>query len=109
MKKAISAFAIITLIGVLCAGCAAESPDVSTSPDSETIRVTETTTPGEAAAQATSELILSGSNQNTDMPQQSESRKSSHLRRRKQTRNSSRRKLRQRSERPTRLPRQKSR
>lgn len=71
MKKAISAFAIITLIGVLCAGCAAESPDVSTSPDSETIRVTEVSTPGEAA-QATSELILSGSNQNIDMPQQSE-------------------------------------
>ena len=71
MKKAISAFAIITLIGVLCAGCAAESPDVSTSPDSETLRVTETSTPGEAA-QATSELILSGSNQNIDMPQQSE-------------------------------------
>lgn len=71
MKKAISAFAIITLIGVLCAGCAAESPDVSTSPDSETLRVTETSTPGEAA-QATSELILSGSNQNNDTPQQSE-------------------------------------
>lgn len=71
MKKAISAFAIITLIGVLCAGCAAESPDVSTSPDSETLRVTETSTPREAA-QATSELILSGSNQNIDMPQQSE-------------------------------------
>lgn len=71
MKKAVSAFAIIALIGVLCAGCAAESPDVSASPDSERIRVTETSTPGEAA-QATSELILSGSNQNIDMPQQSE-------------------------------------
>lgn len=71
MKKAVSAFAIIALIGVLCAGCAAESPDVSTSPDSETLRVTETSTPREAA-QATSELILSGSNQNIDMPQQSE-------------------------------------
>lgn len=71
MKKAVSAFAIIALIGVLCAGCAAESPDVSASPDSETLRVTETSTPGEAA-QATSELILSGSNQNIDMPQQSE-------------------------------------
>lgn len=71
MKKAISAFAIITLIGVLCAGCAAESPDVSTSPDSETLRVTETTTPGEAT-QATSELILSDSSQNNDTPQQSE-------------------------------------
>ena len=45
MKKAVSAFAIIALIGVLCAGCAAESPDVSASPDSETIRATETTTP----------------------------------------------------------------
>lgn len=71
MKKAVSAFAIIALIGVLGAGCAAESPDVSASPDSETLRVTETSTPGEAA-QATSELILSGSNQNIDMPQQSE-------------------------------------
>ena len=71
MKKAVSAFAIITLIGVLCAGCAAESPDVSTSPDSETLRVTETSTHGEAA-HSTSELILSGSNQNIHMPQQSE-------------------------------------
>ncbi len=71
MKKAVSAFAIIALIGVLCAGCAAESPDVSASPDSERIRVTETSTPGEAA-QATSELILSGSNQSNDTPQQSE-------------------------------------
>lgn len=43
MKKAVSAFAIIALIGVLGAGCAAESPDVSASPDSERIRVTETT------------------------------------------------------------------
>jgi uncharacterized protein YkwD len=72
MKKAVSVFAVVVLIGVLFAGCATESPDVSASPDSETIRVTETTTPGEAAEQATSELILSGSNQNTDMPQQSE-------------------------------------
>ncbi len=71
MKKAISAFAIITLIGVLCAGCAAESPDVSASPDSERIRATETTTPDESS-QATSELILSGSSQNNDTPQQSE-------------------------------------
>lgn len=71
MKKAVSAFAIIALIGVLCAGCAAESPDVSASPDSERIRVTETTTPGEAT-QATSELILSDSSQNNDTPQQSE-------------------------------------
>lgn len=71
MKKAVSAFAIIALIGVLCAGCAAESPDVSASPDSKRIRVTETTTPGEAT-QATSELILSDSSQNNDTPQQSE-------------------------------------
>lgn len=71
MKKAVSAFAIIVLIGVLCAGCAAESPDVSASPDSERIRVTETTTPGEAT-QATNELILSDSSQNNDTPQQSE-------------------------------------
>lgn len=71
MKKAISAFAIITLIGVLCAGCAAESPDVSTSPDSETLRVTETSTPDESS-QATNELILSDSSQNNDTPQQSE-------------------------------------
>lgn len=71
MKKAVSVFAIIALIGVLCAGCAAESPDVSASPDSERIRVTETTTPGEAT-QATSELILSDSSQNNDTPQQSE-------------------------------------
>lgn len=71
MKKAVSAFAIIALIGVLCAGCAAESPDVSASPDSERIRATETTTPGEAT-QATSELILSDSSQNNDTPQQSE-------------------------------------
>lgn len=71
MKKAVSAFAIIALIGVLGAGCAAESPDVSASPDSETLRVTETSTPGEAA-QATSELILSDSSQNNDTPQQSE-------------------------------------
>lgn len=71
MKKAISAFAIITLIGVLCAGCAAESPDVSASPDSERIRATETTTPDESS-QATSELILSDSSQNNDTPQQSE-------------------------------------
>lgn len=71
MKKAVSAFAIITLIGVLCAGCAAESPDVSASPDSERIRATETTTPDESS-QATSELILSDSSQNNDTPQQSE-------------------------------------
>ena len=71
MKKAVSAFAIIALIGVLGAGCAAESPDVSASPDSERIRVTEVSTPGEAA-QATSELILSDSSQNNDTPQQSE-------------------------------------
>lgn len=71
MKKAVSAFAIIALIGVLCAGCAAESPDVSASPDSERIRATEVSTPGEAA-QATSELILSDSSQNNDTPQQSE-------------------------------------
>lgn len=71
MKKAVSAFAIITLIGVLCAGCAAESPDVSASPDSETIRATETTTPDESS-QAASELILSDSSQNNDTPQQSE-------------------------------------
>ena len=71
MKKAVSAFAIIALIGVLFAGCATESPDVSASSDSGTIRVTETTTPDESS-QAASELILSGSNQNTDMPQQSE-------------------------------------
>lgn len=71
MKKAISAFAIITLIGVLCAGCAAELPDVSTAPDSETIRVTETSTPDESS-QATSELTFSGSSQNNDTPQQSE-------------------------------------
>ena len=71
MKKAISAFAIIALIGVLCAGCAAESPDVSASPDSERIRATETTTPDESS-QATSELILSDSSQNNDTPQQSE-------------------------------------
>lgn len=71
MKKAVSAFAIIALIGVLCAGCAAESPDVSASPDSETIRATETTTPDESS-QATSELILSDSSQNNDTPQQSE-------------------------------------
>lgn len=71
MKKAVSAFAIIVLIGVLGAGCAAESPDVSTAPDSERIRATETTTPAEAT-QATSELILSGSSQNNDTPQQSE-------------------------------------
>lgn len=71
MKKAVSAFAIIVLIGVLGAGCAAESPDVSASPDSETIRATETTTPAEAP-QAASELILSGSSQNKDTPQQSE-------------------------------------
>lgn len=71
MKKAVSAFAIIALIGVLCAGCAAESPDVSASPDSETIRATETTTPDESS-QAASEWILSDSSQNTDMPQQSE-------------------------------------
>lgn len=71
MKKAVSAFAVVALIGVLFTGCATESPDVSTAPDSETIRVTEVSTPGEAA-QATSELILSGSNQNIDMPQQSE-------------------------------------
>lgn len=71
MKKAVSAFAIIALIGVLCAGCAAESPDVSASPDSERIRATETTTPDESS-QATSELILSDSSQNNDTPQQSE-------------------------------------
>lgn len=71
MKKAVSAFAIIALIGVLCAGCAAESPDVSASPDSETIRATETTTPDESS-QAASELILSDSSQNNDTPQQSE-------------------------------------
>ena len=71
MKKAISAFAIIALIGVLCAGCAAESPDVSASPDSERIRATETTTPDESS-QAASELILSDSSQNNDTPQQSE-------------------------------------
>lgn len=71
MKKAVSAFAIIALIGVLGAGCAAESPDVSASPDSERIRVTETTTPGEAT-QATNELIFSDSSQNNDTPQQSE-------------------------------------
>lgn len=71
MKKAVSAFAIIVLIGVFGAGCAAESPDVSASPDSETIRATETTTPAEAP-QAASELILSGSSQNKDTPQQSE-------------------------------------
>lgn len=71
MKKAVSAFAIIALIGVLCAGRAAESPDVSASPDSETIRATETTTPDESS-QATSELILSDSSQNNDTPQQSE-------------------------------------
>lgn len=71
MKKAVSAFAIIALIGVLCAGCAAESPDVSASPDSETIRATETPTPAEAP-QAASELILSDSSQNNDTPQQSE-------------------------------------
>lgn len=71
MKKAVSAFAIIALIGVLCAGCAAESPDVSASPDSETIRATETTTPDESS-QATSELTFSDSSQNNDTPQQSE-------------------------------------
>ena len=71
MKKAVSAFAIIVLIGVLGAGCAAESPDVSASPDSETIRATETAPPAEAP-QAASELILSGSSQNKDTPQQSE-------------------------------------
>lgn len=71
MKKAVSAFAIIALIGVLGAGCAAESPDVSASPDSERIRATETTTPDESS-QATSELILSDSSQNNDTPQQSE-------------------------------------
>lgn len=71
MKKAVSAFAIIALIGVLGAGCAAESPDVSASPDSERICVTETTTPGEAT-QATNELIFSDSSQNNDTPQQSE-------------------------------------
>lgn len=71
MKKAVSAFAIIVLIGVLCAGCAAESPDVSASPDSETIRVTETSVPDESS-QATSELTFSGSSQNNDTPQQSE-------------------------------------
>lgn len=71
MKKAVSAFAIIALIGVLGAGCAAESPDVSASPDSETIRATETTTPDESS-QAASELILSDSSQNNDTPQQSE-------------------------------------
>lgn len=71
MKKAVSAFAIIALIGVLCAGCAAESPDVSASPDSERIRAIETTTPDESS-QATSELILSDSSQNNDTPQQSE-------------------------------------
>lgn len=71
MKKAVSAFAVVALIGVLFTGCATESPDVSTAPDSETIRVTETSTPGEAA-QATSELILSDSSQNNDTPQQSE-------------------------------------
>ena len=71
MKKAVSAFAIIALIGVLCAECAAESPDVSASPDSERIRATETTTPDESS-QATSELILSDSSQNNDTPQQSE-------------------------------------
>ena len=67
MKKAISAFAIIALIGVLCAGCAAESPDASAAPDGGTICVTETSTPGEAA-QAASEWILSGSNQSNDTP-----------------------------------------
>lgn len=71
MKKAVSAFAIIALIGVLCAGCAAESPDVSASPDSERIRAIETTTPDESS-QATGELILSDSSQNNDTPQQSE-------------------------------------
>lgn len=71
MKKAVSAFAVVALIGVLFTGCATESPDVSTAPDSETIRVTEVSTPGEAA-QATSELILSDSSQNNDTPQQSE-------------------------------------
>lgn len=71
MKKAVSAFAIIALIGVLGAGCAAESPDVSTSPDSERIRAIETTTPDESS-QATSELVLSDSSQNNDTPQQSE-------------------------------------
>lgn len=71
MKKAVSAFAIIALIGVLCAGCAAESPDASAAPDGGTICVTETSTPGEAA-QAASELILSDSSQNNDTPQQSE-------------------------------------
>lgn len=71
MKKAVSAFVIIALIGVLCAGCTAKSPDVSASPDSERIRATETTTPAEAT-QAASELILSDSSQNNDTPQQSE-------------------------------------
>ena len=71
MKKAVSAFAIIALIGVLGAGCAAESPDASAAPDGGTICVTETSTPGEAA-QAASEWILSGSNQSNDTPQQSE-------------------------------------
>lgn len=71
MKKAVSAFAILGLIGVLCAGCAAESPDASAAPDGGTICVTETSTPGEAA-QAASEWILSGSNQSNDTPQQSE-------------------------------------
>lgn len=70
MKKAVSAFAIIALIGVLGAGCAAESPDVSASPDSETIRVTETSTPDESS-QATSEFSLSDSKQNHITPQQS--------------------------------------
>lgn len=59
MKKAVSAIAILGLIGVLCAGCAAESPDASAAPDGGTICVTETSTPGEAA-EATSELISFG-------------------------------------------------
>ncbi len=71
MKKAISAFAIIALIGVLCAGCAAESPDTSISTNEESIHTAETSTPSESL-QTTSELTLSGSNQNNNTPQQSE-------------------------------------
>ena len=71
MKKAVSAFAIIALIGVLCAGCAAESPDTSISTNEESVHTAETSTPDESS-QATSELILSDSSQNNDTPQQSE-------------------------------------
>lgn len=70
MKKAVSVFAIIALIGVLCAGCAAESPDTSISTNEESVHTAETSTPDESS-QITSEFSLSDSKQNHIAPQQS--------------------------------------